>query len=97
VFHISCLNKVVGQFISTSKEISPLYEEGRLELVPKELLEFIEQILRSSITRECLFIWRGISVEDATWDSDRILQHPGLMLHEDKKYIEGSILMSLSK
>jgi hypothetical protein len=28
VFHVSCLKKVVGQFISTSEELPPLDEEG---------------------------------------------------------------------
>jgi hypothetical protein len=28
VFHVSCLKKEVGQFISTPKEIPPLDEEG---------------------------------------------------------------------
>jgi hypothetical protein len=28
VFHVSCLKKEVGQFINTSKELPPLYEEG---------------------------------------------------------------------
>jgi hypothetical protein len=28
VFHVSCLKKVVGQFINTSEEIPPLDEEG---------------------------------------------------------------------
>jgi hypothetical protein len=40
VFHVSCLEKAVGQFISTSEELPPLDEEGRLELVPEEVLEF---------------------------------------------------------
>jgi hypothetical protein len=40
VLHMSCLKKVVGQFIDTSEEIPPLDEEGQLELVPEEVLEF---------------------------------------------------------
>jgi hypothetical protein len=34
VFHVSCLKKSVGQFISTSEELPPLDEEGKIELVP---------------------------------------------------------------
>jgi hypothetical protein len=70
VFHVSCLKKVVGQFISTSKEISPLDEEGQLELVPEEILEFRERKLGSQIIIECLVRWRGLPIEDATWESD---------------------------
>jgi hypothetical protein len=40
VFHVSCLKKTVGQFISTSEELPSLDEKGQLELVPKEVLEF---------------------------------------------------------
>ena len=85
VFHVSFLKKVVGQLINTSEELPPLDEEGQLELVPEEILEFIERKLRSRVIRECLVRWRGLPVEDATWESDKILQHPGLMLFEDKK------------
>jgi hypothetical protein len=37
---VSCLKKAVGQFINTSEELPPLDEEGQLELVPEEVLEF---------------------------------------------------------
>jgi hypothetical protein len=43
VFHVSCLKKEVEQFISTSEELPPLDEEGELELVPEEVLEFRER------------------------------------------------------
>jgi hypothetical protein len=42
VFHVSCLKKAMGQFISTSKELFPLDEERQLELVLEEVLEFRE-------------------------------------------------------
>jgi hypothetical protein len=66
VFHVSFLKKVVGQFISTSEELPFLDEEGQLELVPKEVLEFQKWKMRSRVIRECLIIWRGLPVEDAT-------------------------------
>ena len=85
VFHVSCLKKVVGQFISTSEELPPLDEEGDLELVSEEVLEFRERKLRSRVIRECFIILRGLPVEDATWESEQVLQHPGLVLLEDKQ------------
>jgi hypothetical protein len=68
-----------------------------LELVPEEVLEFREQKLRSRVIKECLIKWRGLPVEDATWESEQVLQHPGLVLLEDKQFREGRTVMSLSK
>jgi hypothetical protein len=97
VFHVSCLKKAVGQFIITLEELPPLDEEGKLELVPEEVLEFWERKLRSRVIRECLIRWRGLPVEDATWESEKVLQHLGLVLLEDKQFLEGRTVMSLSK
>jgi hypothetical protein len=73
MFHVSSLKKVVGQFINTSEELPPLDEEGQLELVLEEELEFREWKLRSRVIRECLIRWRGLPVEDATWESEQVL------------------------
>jgi hypothetical protein len=97
VFHVSCLKKAVGQFISTSKELPKLDEERQLELVLEEVLEFREQKLRGRVIRECLIRWRGLPVEDATWESEQVLQHPRLVLLEDKQSREGRTIMSLSE
>ena len=74
MFHVSCLKTVVGEFISTSEELPPLDEEGQLELVLEEVLEFQERKLRSRVIRECLIRWRGLPLEDATWESEQVLQ-----------------------
>jgi hypothetical protein len=91
VFHMSCLKKAVEQFISTSEEIPPLDEEGQLELVPEEVLKFQEWKLRSRVIRECLIRWRGLPVEDATWESEQVLHHPALVLVEDKNFGKGGL------
>jgi hypothetical protein len=72
-----------------------LDEEGQLELVPKEVLEFRERKLGSRVIRECLTKWRGLPVEDGTWESEQVLHHPGLVLLEDKQSREGRTVMSL--
>jgi hypothetical protein len=97
VFHVSCHKKAVGQFINTSEELPPLDEERQLELVLKEVLEFRERRLRSRVIRGCLIRWRGIPVEDATWESEPVLQPPGLVLLEDKQSREGRTVMSLTE
>jgi hypothetical protein len=73
VFHISCLKKAVGQFIITYEELPPLDKEGKLELVLEAILKFKERKLRIRVIRQCLVKWRGLPVEDATWESDQIL------------------------
>jgi hypothetical protein len=73
MFHVFCLKKAVGQHVSISEELPPLYEEGLLELMAKEVLEKRERRMRSRVIRECLFRWRGLPVEDATWEGEHIL------------------------
>jgi hypothetical protein len=74
-----------------------LDEEGQLELVPEEVLEQRERRLRNRIIIECLVRWRGLPVEDATWEGEHILQDLGLMLLEDKQFREGRTVMSRSQ
>jgi hypothetical protein len=97
VFHVSCLKKAVGQFINTSEELPPLDEEGQLELVPEVVLKQRERRLRSRVIMEYLVRWRGLPVDDATWEGEHILQHPGLMLLEEKQSQKGRIVMSRSQ
>jgi hypothetical protein len=86
VFHVSFLKNAVGQPVNISEEFPPLDEEGQLELVLEEVVKKREHNLRSRVIMECLVRWSGLLVEDATWEGEHILQHPGLMLLEDKKY-----------
>jgi hypothetical protein len=74
VFHVSCLKKALGQKFTTSAELPPLDEEGKLVLVPKELLEVRESRLRKRVIREYLISWRDLPLEDAMWEIDHILQ-----------------------
>jgi hypothetical protein len=70
VFHVSCLKMVVGQFVRTLEELPLLDEEGQFELVPEEVLEFRERKLRRRFIRKYLIRWKGLPVEDATWESE---------------------------
>ena len=83
VFHVSCLKKVVGQQVVVSKEIPPLDDEGHLVLVPKKVLMSREKKLRNIIVKQYLIQWKGFLSEDATWEGEKILQHPSLLLLED--------------
>jgi hypothetical protein len=76
VFHVSCLKKALEQKFTTSAELPPLDEEGKLVLVPEELLEVREKRLRKRVIREYLISGRDLPLEDAMWESDHILQRP---------------------
>ena len=45
--------------------------------------------MRSRTVREFLMKYNNLSNEDATWESEEILQHPSLQLLEDKKHFSG--------
>jgi hypothetical protein len=96
-FHVSFLKKAVEHQVSISEKLPPLDEEGQLELVSEEVLEQRERRLRNRVIRDCLVRWRGLPVEDATCEGEHILQHPGLMLLEDKQSREGRTVMSRSQ
>jgi hypothetical protein len=66
-------------------------------LTPEEVLVIWGRKLRSRVIREYRARWRDWSVGDATWESEKILQHPSLLLLEGEQSREGRIVMSLSK
>jgi hypothetical protein len=76
VFHVSCLKKALGKHVTTSVELPPLDEEGKLVLVPEEVLEVRERRLRNTVIREYLIRWWDLPTEDSMWESNKILQHP---------------------
>ena len=45
VFHVSCLKRAIGQHITPLKVVPPLDEEGKLVLIPEEILEVREKNL----------------------------------------------------
>ena len=96
VFHVSCLKKALGHQIVPSTVLPPLDDEGKLVLVLEAIIEFRERNLRRRTIREYLVKWKDLPVEDATWESEEILQHPELRLLGDKQFQEWWTIMSLS-
>ncbi|XP_057846650.2 uncharacterized protein LOC131056314 [Cryptomeria japonica] len=79
VFHVSRLKKALGHNVVASSQLPPLDEEGQLVLIPEEILDFRERSLRKRTIREYLVKWKNLPMEDATWESDEILQHSGMI------------------
>jgi hypothetical protein len=94
IYHVSCLQRVRGPQVTTPIKLPPLDERGRMLLTPKENMDVRERRPRSRVIKEDRVTWRDWMVEDATWESEHILQHPGLRLLEDKQSREGRIVMS---
>eukprot|EP00253_Pinus_taeda_P002662 PITA_02662 len=89
VFHVSCLKKALGQQVTVTDELPPTNDEGHLVLQPKAIIDTRERQLWSRMVREFLVRWKNLPNEDATWESEKILQHPSLQLLEDKQHFVG--------
>ena len=83
-FHVSCLKKALGQQVTATEELPPTDDERHLVLQPEAILDTRERQLRSKTVKEYLVRWKNLPDEDATWESEKILQHPSLQLLEDK-------------
>jgi hypothetical protein len=84
----------LGQQVISSTDLPPLDEEGHLVLVPEEIIDVRERRLRNRVIKEYLVRWKDLPAEDATWENEQILQHPGLQLLEGKQFREGRTVMS---
>ena len=95
VFHVSCMKKAARQQIFVSEELPPLDDKGHLVLVQEKVLQTRERRLRNKTIKEYMVQWKGLPSEDATWEGEQILQHPRLLLLEDKQIWEGCTIMPL--
>jgi hypothetical protein len=94
VFHVTCLKRAIGKHIIPIEELSTLDEEGQLILVPEEVLEVREKRLRNRSIREYLIRWKNLPIEDATWESEQVLQETGSKLLVGKQFSVGETVMS---
>ena len=70
-------------------ELPPMDDEGHLVLQLEAIIDSRERWLQSKTVHEFLVRWKNLSDEDATWESEQILQHPSLQLLEDKQHFAG--------
>ena len=89
IFHVSCLKKALGQQVTVTEELPPIDDEGHLVLQPEAIIDVRERLLQSRIVREFLVRWKNLPNEDATWESEKILQHPSLQLFGVKQHFVG--------
>ena len=94
VFHVSCLKKVLGQKTIVSIELPPLDDEGKLVLILEEVLDTREKRLRNRSIIEHLVKWKGLPLEDATWEGAHFLEHPNLHFLRTSNIWEGGLVMS---
>ena len=78
IFHVSCLKKALGQQVTVMEELPPTDDEGHLVLHPEAIIDTKERRLRSRTIQEFLVRWKNFPNEDATWESEKILQHLSL-------------------
>jgi len=90
MFHVSCLKKALGQHVTSSTELPPLDEEGKLVFVPEDVFEVGGRRLRNRVIRE---IFQQRMPHGKMTISCSILT----CKFEDKQTREGWTVMSLSK
>jgi hypothetical protein len=66
VFHVSCLERALGQHVIANDELPPIDEEGKLILIPEEILEVREKQLRNRSIKEYLVKWKNLPIEYAS-------------------------------
>ena len=66
VFHVSYLNKVIGEKLPFQKILLELDEEGKIILEPEEITEIRTTKLRNWSVPEYLIRWNKFSTEDST-------------------------------
>ena len=69
-----------------TEELPPTDDERHLVLQPEAIIDTRERWLRSRMVREFLVRWKNFPDEDATWESEKILQHPSLQFLEGKQH-----------
>jgi hypothetical protein len=80
VFHVSCLNKFIGDKIPVQTILPEHEEEGKIILEPESITDTRICQLRNRFILEYLIKWRKLPTEDSTWEDEYFIQkHPELL------------------
>jgi len=80
VFHVSFLNKVIGDKIPIQTIFPKLDEEGKIILEPEAIIDTRIFQLRNRSISEYLIKWRKLPAEDSTWEDEYFIhKHPKLL------------------
>lgn len=74
VFHVSCLNKVIGDKLPVQTILPELDKEGKIILEPEAVTETRTRQLRNRSISEYLIKWKNLSAEDSTWEDENFMQ-----------------------
>jgi hypothetical protein len=67
------LKNALGQHVTVIEELPPLDEEGKLILIPEDVLEVREKKLRNKSIKKYLFKWKNSPIEDASWEGEQVV------------------------
>lgn len=76
---------MLGQQVTPFVELRPLDDKGKLIVEPEAVLNMREKRLRNKTILKFLIKWKGLPVEDTTWEGEEIFNYPNLKLLEDKQ------------
>ena len=80
VFHVSCLNKVIGDKIPVQTIFPEVDEEGKIILELEVVIETRIRHLRNRSISEYLIKWKNLPAEDSTWKDENFIQkHPEIL------------------
>ena len=80
VFHVSCLNKVIGDKIPVQTILLELDEEGKIILELEAITDTRIRQLRNRSISKYLIKWRKLPAEDSIWEDEPFIQkHPELL------------------
>ena len=73
VFHVSCLNKVIGDKILVQIVFLELEEEGKFIFEPEAVTKTRTQQLQNQSISEYLIKWKNLTTKYSTWEDESFI------------------------